>query len=244
MVQPPSPTGLFSSVTCFRSAQRAEYRNTAGQFPARSGQRFSIDLQQQQIQEPRTLPGVFHPGRLANLGSPDHRARRALYAELSVHRRARPGRGLQSRHAGARVSRSGRAATCRPPAAQDELRATAGHRLSRLRTDGVRARVTRWSGSKGGDHHAVHDADVSLSPDGVRTHARQLHPCFHAAEGPTVSPIPLTPRRGSARASSQSIADLGSGYVQQWNASCSANCRATYAGGGYIWVEHHARRHA
>jgi len=46
-----------------------------------------------------------------------------------------------------------------------------------------------------------------------------LTPAFTLAEGPTVQPIPLTPDAGLGQGVFAVDRDLGSGYVQQWNAS-------------------------
>ena len=46
-----------------------------------------------------------------------------------------------------------------------------------------------------------------------------MSPAFALATGPTVSPIPLTPSAGLGQGVFAVDRDLGSGYVQQWNAS-------------------------
>src|SRR5262249_53355982 len=46
-----------------------------------------------------------------------------------------------------------------------------------------------------------------------------INPAFVLASGPTVDPIPLTPTAGLGQGVFAVDRDLGSGYVQQWNAS-------------------------
>jgi hypothetical protein len=46
-----------------------------------------------------------------------------------------------------------------------------------------------------------------------------ISPAFVLAEGPSVEPIPLTPAAGIGQGVFSVDRDLGSGYVQQWNAS-------------------------
>ncbi|MEZ5291615.1 MAG: carboxypeptidase-like regulatory domain-containing protein [Vicinamibacterales bacterium] len=46
-----------------------------------------------------------------------------------------------------------------------------------------------------------------------------IEPAFVLADGPTVAPIPLTPTAGLGQGVFSVDRDLGSGYVQQWNAS-------------------------
>jgi hypothetical protein len=46
-----------------------------------------------------------------------------------------------------------------------------------------------------------------------------INPAFTLTQGPSVSPIPLTPNAGVGQGVFAVDADLGSGYVQQWNAS-------------------------
>lgn len=44
-----------------------------------------------------------------------------------------------------------------------------------------------------------------------------IHPAFVLANGPTVSPIPLTPDAGLGQSVYSATQSLGSGYIQQWN---------------------------
>ena len=72
----------------------------------------------------------------------------------------------------------------------------------------------------GGHHDAVHDADVSVPADRLAARARHHLAGVRARRTVRrVAPIAPTPTPGSARACSAVDGDLGSGYVQQWNAS-------------------------
>jgi len=54
-----------------------------------------------------------------------------------------------------------------------------------------------------------------------------ITPAFALAHGPTVSPIPLTPTAGLGQGVFSVDADLGSGYVQQWNVSVQRELTST-----------------
>ena len=72
----------------------------------------------------------------------------------------------------------------------------------------------------GRHHHAVHDADVSVPADGVAARARQRstrRSCCRT--GRRVAPIAPTPNAGLGQGVFAVDGTLGSGYVQQWNAS-------------------------
>ena len=148
-------------------------------------QQFSIDLAAGRDPEPRALPGVLHPGRLAGVRSRDHQCRRALHAELPVHRREQPGRlsSISRREQLEYLGRDGQ-----PRAARQLHKLNFGPRLGivgRL-TDktvartGYGARLDR----DGGHHDAVHDAGLSVPADGVAADARQHHAGVHARRRP------------------------------------------------------------
>ena len=86
--------------------------------------------------------------------------------------------------------------------------------------DGGSRRLRPRLDRDGGHHDAVHDAGVSVPADRLAAHARQprrRRSC--SPSGPSVEPIPLTPDAGLGQGVFAVDRDLGSGYVQQWNAS-------------------------
>jgi hypothetical protein len=56
-----------------------------------------------------------------------------------------------------------------------------------------------------------------------------ISPAFALASGPTVEPIPLTPTAGIGQGVFAVDRDLGSGYVQQWNASAQRELTSNIA---------------
>ena len=56
-----------------------------------------------------------------------------------------------------------------------------------------------------------------------------MTPAFTLADGPRVEPIPLTPTAGRGQGVFAVDRDLGSGYVQQWNASVQRELTANLA---------------
>ena len=70
-----------------------------------------------------------------------------------------------------------------------------------------------------------------------------IRPAFTLAAGPSVDPIPLTPDAGLGQGVFSVDRDLGSGYVQQWNASLqrelTSNISVEVA---YVGLENYARR--
>ena len=70
-------------------------------------------------------------------------------------------------------------------------------------------------------------------------------PAFTLADGPRVEPIPLTPDAGLGQGVFAVDRDLGSGYVQQWNASLQRELTAEHRRrGGLRRLEDHPRRHS
>ena len=220
VVQPPSPTGSFSFSSLFTDLPGvANTGNPLASFLLGQVQQFSIDLQQDEIRNRAHIQEYLRPGRLAAL-PPDHRQRwRALHAELPVGRGERPGRGLQrrdpatgvpgqdgqpraarqlhKRNFGPRIGLVGRVA--------DRMVARAAYRLVSIEQAGITTPFTT-------------PVFPFLQTVSERT-LDNLSPAFTLADGPEVAPIPLTPTAGLGHGVFAVDRDLGSGYVQQWNAS-------------------------
>jgi hypothetical protein len=88
------------------------------------------------------------------------------------------------------------------------------HRQNR-REDRLRPGVHR----DGGHHDTVHHAGFPFLQTVSQRTLDNITPAFTLATGPSVDPIPLTPDAGLGQGVFSVDRDLGSGYVQQWNAS-------------------------
>ena len=186
-------------------------------------QQFSIDLQEEEIRNRAHLPGVLRPGRLASVESRDGQRRPAIHAELSVDRKEQPGRGLQPRDTAARVPRAATASRG-PPASFIRTTSVLASALSAAsRTRPSLARAMGWSGSRwrASRRHSRRRSFRSCRP--CRS-ARSTTSCRRSRwpAAPSVAPIPLTPNAGLGQGVFSVDRDLGSGYVQQWNASRAA----------------------
>ena len=184
VVQPPSPTGSFTFSNLFTDLPGTANTGTPlASFLLGQVQQFSIDLQQDADPQPRALPGVLRPGRLAAVRSRHGQRRPALHAEFPVDRGERPGGGLQPGDAAARVSRARRPAARGAAAAQAQFRPAPRRRRAPHRQDGRRATGYGAGLDRDGGHHdAVHDAGLSVPADRVAAHARQHHAGVRARE--------------------------------------------------------------
>ena len=217
MIQPPSPTGSFTF-----NAIGSDLPGTANtgtpfaSFLLGQVQTFSIDLQQDQIQERAQLPGVLRPGRLAGHRPPDHQPRAALHAELPVHRDQRPDGRLQPADAAARIPgrRAGAAAE------EEQLRPAAGRRSTVL-TD--KTLVSAGYGLVWIEMAGITTPFTTPTFPFLQTVSQRaldtITPAFVLQNGPTVAPIGPTPTAGLGQGVFSVDGTLGSGYVQQWNAS-------------------------
>ena len=71
-----------------------------------------------------------------------------------------------------------------------------------------------------------------------------ISPAFVLQNGPSVAPIAPTPTAGLGQGVFAVDGTLGSGYVQQWNASLQRELTTnTIVEVAYVGIEHHARRH-
>jgi hypothetical protein len=69
-----------------------------------------------------------------------------------------------------------------------------------------------------GHHHAIYGAAVSLhSKRRAEDAGQNLGPAFVPSQGPSVSPIPLTPDAGLGQSVYTVNRAAGPGYVEQWN---------------------------
>ena len=150
VVQPPSPTGRSPSAICSRDLPpaSAQYGHAVRQLSARPGSAVLDRSAARRDPEPRALPGVLHPGRLAAVRPRDRQCRRALHAEFSLNRRERPGRRLQS----ARPSSSSiwAATASRAPldSSTSSISARASASSDASPTRPSRGSATGWSGSR------------------------------------------------------------------------------------------------
>ncbi len=208
VIQPPSPTGSFT-FNAIGSDQPGS-TNTGTPFASfllGQVQLFSIDLQQDQIQERAHFQEYFVQDDWKVASSPDAHAGPALHAELSVAPRstARPRSSTWRRsvldYPGTDPVR---------PLKKDNFgpRFGATYRLTDRhgRQRRLRARLDR----DGGHHDAVHDADVPVPADRVAARARQRVARVPAEERPDGGAACRRRRsRGSARACSPSTRRSG-----------------------------------
>ncbi len=161
VIQPPWPTGQFVFTTVGSDLPGvANTGNALASFLLGQVQTFAIDLQQTDYSGARTLSGVLHPGRLEGIRAPDAQSRASIHAEFPIHGDQRPDCRVQSADKAARISRyrSGTAAQ------EEQLRSTLWRRLS---TDGQNHHqfgLREGLDRDGGDYHALHDAQLSISP--------------------------------------------------------------------------------
>ena len=195
VLQPPAPTGSFTFSNLFSDLPGTPNTGTPlASFLLGQVQQFSIDLQEEEIRNRAHFQEYFVQDDWRLSESPDGQCRRPVHAELPIHRREQPGGRLQSGDAAARVSRPRRPATCRPAAAQAELRAAARDGRTHHRQDRRARRL--WSGldRDGGHHDAVHDTGLSVPPDRVAADAGQHHARIHARGGSQCAADPADTR--------------------------------------------------
>ena len=129
--------------------------------------------------EPRALPGVLRPGRLASVESRHGERGSALHAELPVDRGKQPGGRLQPRDPPTGLPGTEWPTARGPSAAQAQLRSAPRHRRAGDRPDGRPDRLCAGLDRAGRDHDALHDAGLSVSADGLPAHARQHRSGIH-----------------------------------------------------------------
>ena len=228
-----------------RPAGHRQHRHAAGELPPRTGAAVLDRPAAGGDPEPRALPGVLRPGRLAVVRSRHDQRRPALHAEFPVDRREQSGGGLQPQTPAARVS----GPDGNPRAARQLHTLNFGPRF------GIVGRVTDRTVVRSGY------AMVWIEMAGITTPFTtpvfpflqtvsqrtldNIMPAFVLANGPQVEPIPLTPDAGLGQGVFSVDRDLGSGYVQQWNPSLQRELTAAIAVEvAYIGIEDHARGHS
>ena len=166
-----------------RSARRRNTGTPLASFLLGQVQQFSIDLQQERDPQPRALPGVLRPGRLAVSDRLTVNAGVRYTLNFPVDRGEQPGRGLQPRHRSSSSTWGGTASRA-PPASCTSRTSARGSASSARVTDTTVVRAGYGAGlDRAGRHHdAVHDAGVSVPADGLAAHARQHRAGLHAGE--------------------------------------------------------------
>ena len=220
VVQPPSPTGSFTFSSLFTDLPGTSNTGTPlASFLLGQVQLFSIDLQQDQIRNRASFQEYFvqddwrvsdrmtiNAGLRYTLNFPStEENNQAAVFNLATQQLEYLGQGGQPRAArqlhknnfGPRFGIVGRLT--------DRTVARAGYALVWIEMAGITTPFTT-------------PVFPFLQTVSQRT-LDNLVPAFVLASGPQVAPIPLTPAAGLGQGVFAVDRDLGSGYVQQWNAS-------------------------
>ena len=216
VVQPPSPTGSFTFSNLFTDLPGMANTGTPfASFLLGQVQQFSIDLQQQEIRNRAHIQGRFvqdtwrvndrltvNGGLRYTLNFPSVEERsggRLQPRDARARRDGQPGaaRQLHKLNLGPRLGIVGRVA--------DRTVARVGYGLVFIEMAGITTPFTT-------------PVFPFLQTVTERT-LDNIVPSFTLARGPSVEPIPLTPDAGLGQGVFSVDRDLGSGYVQQWNAS-------------------------
>ena len=220
VVQPPSPTGSFTFSNLFTDLPGTANTGTPfASFLLGQVQQFSIDLQQQQVRNRAHFQEYFVQDtwrvsdRLTvngglrytlNFPSTENDDQAAVFnlqtQELEYLGRdgqSRAARQLHKLNLAPRLGIVGRVA--------DRTVARIGYGLVFIEMAGITTPFTT-------------PVFPFLQTVGQRT-LDNIVPAFTLAAGPRVEPIPLTPDAGLGQGVFSVDRDLGSGYVQQWNAS-------------------------
>ncbi len=243
VVQPPSPTGSFTFSNLFTDLPGTVNTGTPlASFLLGQVQQFSIDLQQEQIRNRASFQEYFiqDDWRVSdrvtinaglrytlNFPSTEENNQAAVFnletqqlEFLGQNGQPRPARQLHKNNFGPRLGIVGRL--------NDNTVVRAGYALVWIEMAGITTPFTT-------------PVFPFLQTVSQRT-LDNLVPAFTLANGPQVAPIPLTPNAGVGQGVFAVDRDLGSGYVQQWNASVqrelSANIsiEAAYVGSKIIHV--------
>ena len=221
VVQPPSPTGSFTFSNLFTDLPGVANTGTPlASFLLGQVQQFSIDLQQDQIRNRAHFQEYFvqDDWRLSDRVTVNAGVRYTLnFPSTEVNNQAAVF-NLQTQQL-EYLGQDGQ-----PRAARELHKLNFGPRLGIVGrvTDKtvVAGRLRAGLDRDGGHHDAVHDAGLSVPADGVAAHARQhrrRRSCSRRARASRR--FRLTPDAGLGQGVFSVDRDLGSGYVQQWNAS-------------------------
>ncbi len=243
VVQPPSPTGSFTFSNLFTDLPGTVNTGTPlASFLLGQVQQFSIDLQQRQIRNRASFQEYFvqDDWRVSdrvtinaglrytlNFPSTEENNQAAVFnlateqlEFLGQNGQPRAARQLHKDNFGPRLGIVGRL--------NDKTVVRTGYALVWIEMAGITTPFTT-------------PVFPFLQTVSQRT-LDNLVPAFTLANGPQVAPIPLTPNAGVGQGVFAVDRDLGSGYVQQWNASVqrelSANIsiEAAYVGSKIIHV--------
>ena len=242
MIQPPSPTGI---VRVQQPRQRpAGHANTGtplASFLLGQVQTFSIDLQQAADPGAGALPGVFRPGRLEGVEPADDQRRAALHARTFRRPRSTARR---------------RSSTCRR--SSSSTRATEPVRPLKKNNFGPRLglvyRLTDKTIVSSGYGLVWIEMAGITTPFTTPTFpflqtvlaalARHHHAGVRAAERAERGADRADADRGPGPGRVCGGRDLGSGYVQQWNASVQRELTSQHRLRGRLRrLEDHPRRH-
>jgi hypothetical protein len=220
VVQPPSPTGSFTFSSLFTDLPGAANTGTPlASFLLGQVQQFSIDLQEDQIRNRAHFQEYFiqddwrasdrvtvNAGLRYTLNSPStEENNQAAVFNLQTQQleylgrdgQPRAARQLHARNFGPRLGIVGRVT--------DKTVARTGYALVWIEQAGITTPFATPS-------------FPFLQTVSQRT-LDNIVPAFVLATGPQVDPIPFTPTAGIGQGVFAVDRDLGSGYVQQWNAS-------------------------
>ena len=220
VLQPPSPTGSFTFSNLFSDLPGTANTGTPfASFLLGQVQQFSIDLQQQEVRNRAHFQEYF------------------VQDDWRVSSRVTVNAGVRYTLNFPSTEEHNQAAVFNLDTEQLEYLGQNGvprsarrlHKLNFGPRLGVAARVTDRTVVRGGY------ATVWIEMAGITTpfttpvfpflqtvsqrNLDNISPAFVLATGPSVEPIPLTPDAGLGQGVFSVDRDLGSGYVQQWNAS-------------------------
>lgn len=220
VLQPPSPTGSFTFSSLFTDLPGTPNTGTPlASFLLGQVQQFSIDLQQDEIRNRAHFQEYFiqDDWRLSNRWTINGGVRYTLNFPSTEENDQAAVFNLETRQL-EYLGRDGH-----PRAAREFHKLNFGPRLGIVGrvTDKTVARVGYglvWIEMAGITTPFTTPVFPFLQTVSERT-LDNVTPAFTLAEGPTVAPIPLTPDAGIGQGVFSVDRDLGSGYVQQWNAS-------------------------
>lgn len=220
VVQPPSPTGAFTFSSLFTDLPGVANTGTPlASFLLGQVQQFSIDLQQQPIRNRAHVQEYFiqDDWRVSNRFTINAGLRYTLNFPSTEKDDQAAVFNLETRQL-AFLGRDGQ-----PRAARELHKSNVGPRLGLVGrvTDRMVTRVGYglvWIEQAGITTPFTTPVFPFLQTVSQRT-LDNIVPAFVLANGPTVDPIPLTPDAGVGQGVFAVDRDLGSGYVQQWNAS-------------------------
>jgi hypothetical protein len=220
VVQPPSPTGSFQFSSLFTDLPGVP--NTGSPFASfllGLVQTFSIDLQQDEIRNRAHVQEYFvqDDWRVSSRLTVNAGVRYTLNFPSTEKRNQAAVFNLESRQ----LDYLGRDGNPRPARQLHKL--NFGPRLGIVGSisEGTIARVGYglvWIEQAGITTPFTTPVFPFLQTVSQRT-LDNLTPAFVLANGPSVTPLPLTPDAGLGQGVFSVDRDLGSGYVQQWNAS-------------------------